>query len=161
MISRRAFLKTGLAGGVLLHLAACVRPAASGGRSAVVGALVPALLAGVLPTDPDLRDRAIAGTVTGVDKAISGLSLAAQEELDQLFDLLTFPPTRILVAGVHPPWPRASVEETAGFLESWRRSRFDLLRSGYAGLHDLILGSWYAQDVAWSAIGYPGPPKVK
>jgi len=161
MISRRAFLKTGVTGGVLLHLAACARPAAGGGRAAVVTALVPAVLAGALPTDPEQRQSAIARTVTGVDKAIDGLSLAAQEEVAQLFDLLAFPPTRIIVAGVHPPWPQASVEEITGFLESWRQSRFDLLRTGYAGLHDLILGSWYAQDGAWSAIGYPGPPRVK
>lgn len=36
--------------------------------------------------------------------------------------------------------------------------RFDLLKSGYAALHDLILGTWYAQPESWAAIGYPGPP---
>jgi hypothetical protein len=46
------------------------------------------------------------------------------------------------------------------FLESWRHSRFDLLKSGYAALHDIIFGAWYAHPDSWESIGYPGPPEV-
>ena len=57
-------------------------------------------------------------------------------------------------------WPDAPTAEVAAFLEAWRRHRATLLRSGYAALHDLVLGTWYADRDAWAAIGYPGPPSL-
>jgi hypothetical protein len=161
MITRREFLKTGLAGGVLLNVAGCTRPSEDGGRGTVLAAIIPVFLAGALPSSGEQRDALVARTVIGVEKAISGLSLATQKEIGELFDLLAFPPTRMLAAGIWSPWPKASPEAIGNFLESWRHSRFDLLKSGYAALHDLVFGAWYARPDTWSAIGYPGPPEVK
>lgn len=161
MTTRRQFLKTGLAGGLLLNLAACGHPAKNGGRSTVLRALIPVILAGALPTDPARLEALITRTITGVDQAIAGLSLATQTEIGELFDLLAFAPTRMLAAGLWSPWAQAKPEEIGRFLESWRHSRFDLLKSGYAALHDLIFGAWYARPDTWPAIGYPGPPKVR
>ncbi len=127
----------------------------------MVAALVPVILDGALPAAGDARAKAVAATVDGVDQAIAGLAPATQEEIGQLFDLLAFAPTRILVAGVWPAWDIALPGEIAAFLDAWRNSRFDLLRSGYAGLHDLILGAWYARAESWPRIGYPGPPTLK
>lgn len=163
MTTRRQFLQTGLAGGFLLTLAGC---GASGtdqasGRQTIIAALVPVILEGSLPVPGESRRKAIAATVEAVEKAIAGLAPATQKEIGQLFDLLAFAPTRILVAGVWPAWDVALPGEVAAFLESWRNSRFDLLRTGYAGLHDLVLGAWYAQPDSWGAIGYPGPPQLK
>ena len=83
------------------------------------------------------------------------------EELDQLFALLAFAPTRCLVAGVWSPWPEASRESIAAFLLRWRDSRFALLRSAYDALHQIVLGAWYANPRAWPAIGYTGPPSLE
>jgi hypothetical protein len=66
----------------------------------------------------------------------------------------------MLVAGVWQRWRDVSAEDAAAFLDRWRHSRFDLLRAGYAALHDLVLGAWYGDARRWSAIGYPGPPKL-
>ena len=99
--------------------------------------------------------------VAGVDKAIAGLSLATQKEIEELFDLLAFAPTRLLAAGLWSPWPEATPEAIGKFLQGWRFSRFNLLKSGYAALHDLVFGAWYARPDTWAAIGYPGPPKVE
>lgn len=162
MTTRRQFLQTGLAGSLLLTMAGCGAPAdRPSGRSQVIAALVPVILEGSLPAADEARSKAIAVTVGGVEKAIAGLALATQKEIGQLFDLLAFAPTRILVAGVWPAWDVALPGEIAAFLNSWRHSRFDLLRTGYAGLHDLVLGAWYAQPDSWAAIGYPGPPLLK
>ena len=161
MTTRREFLKTGLAGALLLNVAGCTRPAQGNGRTVVLTALIPVFLAGVLPRGGATRPELIARTVAGVDKAIAGLSLAAQKEVGELFDLLSFTPTRMIVAGVWSPWPEASAEAIGRFLESWRNSRFDLLKSGYAALHDLIFSAWYARPDTWTAIDYPGPPKVE
>ena len=161
MTTRREFLKTGLAGGLLLNVAGCTRPSADGGKTRILTALVPVMLAGALPAQSELARKQTAETVAGVDRAIAGLGLAAQKEIGELFDLLAFPPTRVLAAGLWSSWEDATPQALHGFLESWRNSRFDLLKSGYAALHDLILGAWYARPDTWEAIGYPGPPKVK
>lgn len=161
MTTRREFLKTGLAGGLLLNVAGCARPSEDGGRAMVLTALVPVMLTGALPAAGEAREALIVRTVAGVDKAIAGLSLATQREVGELFDLLAFPPTRMLAAGIWSPWPKATPEAIGNFLESWRHSRFDLLQSGYAALHDLIFGAWYARPDTWAAIAYPGPPEVK
>jgi hypothetical protein len=161
MTTRREFLKTGLVGAALLNVAACSRPAENGGRAMVLSAVIPVMLEGALPADGEARHQLLAQTLAGVDRAIAGLSLATQKEIGELFDLLAFPPTRMLVAGIWSPWPQATPEAIGNFLENWRHSRFDLLKSGYAALHDLIFGAWYASPDTWAAIGYPGPPKVK
>jgi len=161
MTTRREFLKTGVAGALLLNLAACASPPESDRRAVVLAALIPVFLEGALPANGGTRGELITRTIAGVEKAIAGLSLATQKEIGELFDLLSFAPTRMIVAGVWSPWPEATPEAIGKFLESWRHSRFDLLKSGYAGLHDLIFGAWYARPDTWAAIDYPGPPKVE
>ncbi len=161
MTTRREFLKTGLAGGLLLNVAACTNPVEDGGRQAVLAAVVPVFLAGALPGNGEPFRELLSRTVAGVDQAIAGLPLASQKEIAQLFKLLSFAPARILAAGLWSPWPEASPQAIGGFLESWRNSRFDLFKSGYAALHDLIFAAWYARPETWAAIGYPGPPKVE
>ena len=161
MTTRREFLKTGLAGGLLLNLAGCNRPAENGGRAKILLALIPVILAGAISPQPEEAVRQLKRTLNGVETAINGLSLAMQKEIAELFDLLAFPPTRMLAAGLWLTWEEATPAALNVFLESWRQSRFDLLKSGYAALHDLILAAWYGHADSWAAIGYPGPPMVK
>lgn len=171
MLTRRRFLKVGLVGGAGLavlgtlywqraqrHENVAAFKLDVTGRE-IVAALAPAILAGTLP-EGEGRAAAIERLVDGVEKAIAGLGAAAQDEVRQLFALLGFAPTRILLAGVTPVWREASVADVPAFLERWRFSRLDLLQSAYAALHDLVLGAWYGGDDAWEAIGYPGPPEV-
>jgi len=160
MISRRTFLKTGLAGSLLLGLGGYALAPRSD-RQKVLAAIANAVLQGALPSEAAARQQGIARTVRNVEATIAGLPLATQAELDQLFGLLTSGAGRIVLAGIWSPWEKASIESISAFLESWRHSRFNLLRSAYAGLHDLTLGAWYAEPDTWAAIGYPGPPKLR
>jgi hypothetical protein len=171
-LSRRALLKAGVAGAVALVLARWVyRQAASPTASAahfvaldgrarsVVVAIVPVMLESALPTGEAsmaARDEVVAG----VDRAIAGLPPAVRGEVEELFSLLAFAPTRCLVAGVWMPWAEASPDVIARFLDRWQHSRFALLRSAYEALHRLILAAWYGNARAWPAIGYPGPPSL-
>ena len=126
---------------------------------AILAAIIPVILDGALPVGPDAAgacDEALAGT----GEAIAGLPPSARRELDQLFALLAFAPTRCIVAGVWSPWPNASRESVAAFLGHWRDSRFALLRSAYEALHQIVLGAWYGNPRSWGAIGYPGPPSL-
>lgn len=171
MLSRRQFLKAGLIGGIALSgLAAWygLRRGLSkhgetdftGSEAAMVSAVAAAVLAGMLPKEAGARRAALDRTVSGVARAIGGLGAAAQQEIGELFALLDFPPTRGALAGIWMRWEDAGPDKVAAFLTSWRHSRFALLQSAYAALHDLVLGAWYGQAESWQAIGYPGPPDV-
>jgi hypothetical protein len=169
MTGRRAFLKFGIAGALLLAAAgaargqASYRPTDGSGtfrvlREAdreVLAAIAPAILAGTAAAGP-----AIAAAIGSVDRAVAGLPPHLQQEVGQLLALLASWPGRRWLAGVAAPWRAASVAEVAAFLERWRFSRWALLQQGYHALHDLVLAAWYARPDSWAAIGYPGPPEV-
>jgi hypothetical protein len=166
MISRRTFIVAGVGGAAALALAHWWRSsgdgtlAADADATAIIAAVVPALLGGALPDDASRRPRAIDETIAAVRQAIAGLPPAAQIEIGQLFALLAFPPARIALARVDSPWPGATTAEVAAFLERWRTSRFKLFRSAYDALHQLIYAGWYGQPSSWAAIGYAGPPEL-
>lgn len=172
-VSRRTLLKVGVAGGAALLVArwlytpTTLRPqpsdnagALDAGARTVVAAIIPVFLSGALTDEPEAA-KARAETVDGVERAIAGLSPATRQELADLFSLLVFPPTRCLIAGIWSSWPEATNETIASFLARWRNSRFMLLRSAYAALHQLVFSAWYANPRAWPAIGYAGPPSLE
>src|ERR1700676_1159313 len=135
--TRRTLLKAGIAGGVVLVLARWMvtshapRESAEGTRSAldssartIIAAIVPVLLEGAIP-DVDTSVEARAEVVAGVDRAVAGLPPGSRKELEQLFALLSFAPTRCLLAGVWSSWPdasRCSFPDTARCISSsWLR----------------------------------------
>jgi hypothetical protein len=161
--ARRQFIKTGMAGSLLLLCAgwlnaAGARPLSDAERD-MLGALINAMLEGALPKDLAQRRRLVALTIDGIAVEIAGLSLATQVQVGELFGLLVVAPGRVVLAGVGKPWREAGVADVSEFLQSWRTSRLSLLQGAYGALHDLIFGAWYARADTWDAIGYPGPPK--
>lgn len=171
MATRRQFIKAGILGGAALGVAGAWYGWKHRGRVAADGfagpreremltAIVPVMLAEALPAGPPGSSAAVAATVEAVSAAVAGLSASTQKEVAELFGLLTFPPTRVLVAGVVHPWADAPEGEISAFLRDWRFSRFALLESAYAALHDLICAAWYGNSASWPRIDYPGPPEV-
>jgi hypothetical protein len=169
---RRQFLKVGLIGtGVLVAAAGGIiftRPVVKcknclwlqQGDLDLLQAIVPVVLAGALPDSKEDRAQAINEIITGFDISISYFPSVVRAEIRQLLWLLEFPITRSLFTGVWSAWGTASEAEITDFLESWQFSRFDLFRVGYTALHDLLVGSWYANPRSWSRIHYPGPPAL-
>jgi hypothetical protein len=94
-----------------------------------------------------------------VHQAILGLPLTAQKEVQDLFGLLALAPARRALTGVSSGWANATDAQVTGFLQEWRFHSLDMLQTAYHALHDLIIGSWYADPASWAAIGYPGPMK--
>ena len=170
MATRRQFLKVGIAGAAVLagvrYLETSEAAPAPNYRvldaTAVVtvSALVPIVLEGALPDDPQARARAIRETVEGFDRAVSGMSLPVQKEVDQLFGVLRFAPARLAFTGLWQSVEESRPEDVAAFLTRWRHSRFDIQRAGYQALTQLIQAAWYDNTTSWAAIGYPGPPKI-
>lgn len=162
-VSRRTFLKAGLVGTLALAAAGgtyrVLNPSAPSrfmmddAAHGALAAIVPVMLKGAI------EENQTEAAILRVQQAISTLPLPTQKEVQDLFALLTFAPARRFVAGVPEDWPQAAPEEVEAFLQRWRLSRFALLQSAYHALHDLIIGSWYADESTWAAIGYPGPLK--
>ena len=164
--SRRSFVKVGIIGALMLGSAGGIyrlmRPSSPAGKfvldgsgAAALVAIIPIMLKGAIEPGP----AATAQATERVVGAIAGLPLSTQKEIQDLFGLLSFGPTRRLLAGVPDTWHDARGDDIANFLNSWRNHRIGMLQSAYAALHDLIIGSWYTNEATWSAIGYPGPIK--
>ena len=168
-VRRRRFIQAGIAGAALLALARWVdQPLAAatnyrfldarGVKS--VGALVPVVLAGTLPTDESARRAAVDEVVAAFDRAVAGLAIPVQQEIGELFSFLHTPPLRLAFAGLWSPLEESTPQQIVEFLVRWRDSPFDLQRASYRALTQLIQAAWYGNSTSWAAIGYPGPPAV-
>ncbi|MGE5339287.1 MAG: hypothetical protein ACM3PU_15770 [Gemmatimonadota bacterium] len=164
---RRTFLRVGLAGSALLAAAGgaalLLRRAAPDAASIddtriVLRAVMPAFLAGALPSDEAARTRALEAGLQRTLATIAGLPPSTRAELGELFVLLASAPGRWL-AGVDR-WEAANVDQVSAFLQRWRTHSFDLFEAGYHAMHDLVLGPYYADRSTWDAIGYPGPIRI-
>lgn len=124
----------------------------------VLRAVLPVLLAGALPGAPAARELAIEAGLQRTVAAIAGMPPAVQTEIAELMTLLDARVGRWL-AGIDD-WNSADPARVAAFLQRWRQHRFDLLQAAYHALHDLALGPYYADPVAWEVIGYPGPIRL-
>ncbi|MBI2382383.1 MAG: hypothetical protein HYV16_16665 [Gammaproteobacteria bacterium] len=166
LLSRRQLLVHALQGGALLAGAPALALAETSMASRflteadqlILAAVVPVILAGALPVEG--RKAAIEGVIRDLDSAIAHLPERTRDELRQLFELLDGRLSRLALTGLWAQWAELRPAQVEEFLGEWRESYLDLLRTAYAGLHDLILGVWYGTPAAWSGIGYGGPPPI-
>ncbi|MES2319460.1 MAG: twin-arginine translocation signal domain-containing protein [Pseudomonadota bacterium] len=168
--NRRTFLKVGALAALTLAAGGGIyrythppgpqqRFLLDGEAKAALDAIIPAMLAGALPTEAPARAAAINATTGRVHLAILGLPLNAQKEVQDLFGLLALAPARRMLTGVSGRWSQATDTQVGIFLQEWRFHRLGMLQTAYHALHDLIIGSWYADPASWAGIGYPGPMK--
>jgi len=158
-VDRRQFIRFGLAGLATVSLVRFGRAAApagvlTGDDRRRLGAIARGLLGSALPSGGGAK------VVTAIDGIIANLPPATQAELRDLFDLIGFAPARLALTGAWSDWDARPTPEIDSALEGWRTSRFALLRSAYAGLHELVMAGWYGDPAAWARIGYDGPPDV-
>jgi hypothetical protein len=165
-VSRRSFLKVGLAGAITLASAGGLYRALNtrsplgkftldGDAKAALAAIIAVMLKGTKSISTQSTETAI----LRVQGAIAGLPLVTQKEIQELFALLTLGPTRRFLAGIPDNWSEAKTEDVAAFLQNWRMHRISMLQIAYHALHDLFIGPWYADESTWASIGYPGPIK--
>lgn len=121
----------------------------------VLSAIIPVMLDGTSD-----NKQAVIQTIINMDASIQFLSLSAQSELRDLFNLLANKLGRALLAGVWSSWQRASTEDIVQFLKYWQNSFMDLLQIGYQALTQLVFGNYYSESTSWSQLDYPGPPSL-
>lgn len=170
-LSRRTFIAAGVFGALALAATRFLPRTSDAPRdpalraldaesTEIMTAVVPAMLDGALPEEPNARAIAVRETVTGIDQAILGLPPLARAELDQLFALLASSPGRLALLRTTSTWSAVGVADVNAFLDRLRTSRWTLLRAAYDAMHQLVLASWYGNPRAWTAIGYGGPPAL-
>lgn len=166
-MGRRQFLRVGALGALTLStvsatalLTGCSRSTAAKGYRllrdtdiTLMRALIPVVLAGALPSGL-AAPQAITDTLQSLDQVLFYSSRAGHKQVRQLFDLLSFAPTRMAMAGVSDDWAQASPAAVAEFLQAWRGSSIGMLRAGYIGLVQMLEMSWYLQPQSWPATGY-------
>ncbi len=170
MWSRRRVIFVGVVGAVAAGAAVMLpRLAGSGGAPAgttvvaehadMLRAVAAALLGSALPADAEARGRELSRVVTATGALITNLPPLTRKEIADLFGLLALKPARVLL-GYSGDWAGADIPAVATFLGGLRDSSIGLKQQAYFALHDLLIGSFYAEPSTWAATGYPGPPKL-
>ena len=118
-----------------------------------------ALLGSALPGDAPARAAEIARVLSAAGMLIDNLPPSTRSEVGDLFGLLALKPARALL-GYGGDWQDDNVPAVASFLYGLRDSSLALKQQAYFALHDMVLGSYYAEPSTWGATGYPGPPKL-
>lgn len=173
-LSRRDFLRTGIAGSALLAagsaaalLSGCDRrPATAMGYRVLRADDIPMLrkvlaaaLDGALPEDVDAQERAIDGALSSLDLLLHDTSDGVRGVFLPLFDLMTVPVTRGPLFGLWMAWGRAGVGDAVRVLDRLATSRTETLRGAYNGLTTLVSLAWYLDEKHRDGARYPGPPR--
>ena len=170
MWSRRRVIFVGVVGAVAAG-AALVLPRLGSSAAAPSGAalaaehghmlraVTQALLGSALPADADARNRELTRVTTATGALITNLPPSTRKEINDLFGLLALKPARALL-GYSGDWMTADIPAVTAFLAGLRDSSIGLKQQAYFALHDLLIGSFYAEPSTWAATGYPGPPKL-
>lgn len=124
----------------------------------VLRAVAPAVLGSLLPADRAARERALDDAMWALDDYLAHLSLPLQGQARTLLAVLHSLPARALLLGTTRDWREAPPARVEAFLRVARGSRVLLLRRIYVFLQSMIVIAWFDLPVAWSELGYPGPP---
>lgn len=120
-------------------------------------AMIPAVMKGKIAADDS---EAIDRTLQSFDTLLDDLSWSVVDVLRQAFDVLSFAPTRALLAGQWSSWANASVEDAEGSLNRLRDSGIGLLNAIYAAVVRLVGSAYYlVPEYAAAHAAYPGPPQ--
>ena len=174
MLTRRQLLLGSLLGGAALAgLTLSLAPAddaaapqpelkfLTGDDALILSALIPVLLDGALSSDANIQQQQVQTVIRRLDEALRHLYPRTRAELRELFDLLGNKAGRVTLAGIWSNWASASLHDKNEFLNDWRESFLDLLQTAYAGLHNLVMASFYGDSANWALVGYAGPPQVR
>jgi hypothetical protein len=119
-----------------------------------------AVLAGLLPSTEPARKQAVDAWLQRFEATVAGMPTGVQKELDQLLLILQSAPGRLALAGLQEPWHSASPQQVQAAMQNLRMSGLAVRQQIFHALRDLSNAAFFASPQTWSALGYPGPPKV-
>ncbi len=163
-MQRRQFIMLGLAAGATFATGISVYPLVVADQQdrrdaavLVLDAILPALLLGALPADPQQQQVALTQTRNAALDFLPFLPKRTQAELSQLFLLLSEQVTRLALTGHLLTMNELTIAQRLQLLESWRTSYLVLLQQAFNGLRALLLGAYYGQPAQWQTLGYQPP----
>ena len=170
MWSRRRFIFVGVAGSIAAGAAlvlARMKAANVAPKGSVLAqqhdnmlrVVAAAVLGSALPTDVPSRGAELSRVVAAVGALIDNFPASTRREVGDLFGLLALTPARMML-GFSDNWDAADAPAVAQSLLALRDSSIGLKQQAYFALHDMVLGSFYAEPKTWLSTGYPGPPKL-
>jgi len=174
VISRRRFLRRGLAGGALLAGAALAPLAFRSTRLRQPRAALHLLSVQEYSVLAAAVERIVPGGGAGANwPAAAALDCAGKidalmarvhpdvgNDFRRLLRLLESSAFGAVQAGAPRPFTQSPPAQQDARLEGWRTSRLELLRSGYQAVKRLAHATYYASPETYGLIGYPGPPDV-
>jgi hypothetical protein len=173
--TRRSILKKGIVGGVILLLGGAVpillRPTRILRRpnrplrilTAKEHAIFAAAAARICPREPTSTGWPSADSVDcagKVDLVMAELHPKAAAELRKLLHVFESGMTGLLSIASPTTFTGATDADQDRRLESWRRSRVALFRSGYQAMKRLAFATYYSSPETYAHVGYPGPPAI-
>ena len=170
MWSRRRVIFVGVAGTIAAGAALVLPRRGSSGtapsgsvliseHAGMLRAVSQALLGSALPSEAEALNRELTRVTDATAALITNLPASTRQEIADLFGLLELKPARVLL-GYSGDWAGADIPTVTTFLADLRDSSIGLKQQAYFALHDLLLGSFYAEPTTWAATGYPGPPRL-
>lgn len=170
MWSRRRFIFVGVAGAIAAGAAFVLPqfgksgPAPKGSALAqqhadILRVVATAVLGPALPADVTSREAELSRVVSAAGALIDNFPASTRREIGDLFGLLALKPARVLL-GFSGNWEASEAPAVAQSLLALRDSSIGLKQQAYFALHDMVLGSFYAEPKTWLSTGYPGPPKL-
>lgn len=170
MWSRRRFIFVGVAGAIAAGAALVVPRLAKSGaapkgsvlvleHTAMLHVVAVAVLGPALPSDTASRSAELTRVVTAAGVLIDNFPASTRSEVGDLFGLLALKPARMIL-GFGGNWDMSEAPAVAQSLLALRDSSIGLKQQAYFALHDMVLGSFYAEPKTWVSTGYPGPPKL-
>jgi hypothetical protein len=167
---RRSFLVKGLAGTLLLALAAGallarrktqVAPGVDGSLSVFSPDEATVLLAvadRLVPERADFpRPRALS-LAERMDAIAAEADPATRLDLRRLVRLFESAFAGFLLDAQPDVFTASSPEAQDRRLRAWAESRIGARRTGYQALRRLVYAAYYGSQESWAAVGYPGPP---
>lgn len=166
--NRRAFVKKGLLGGLLLTAGGAGFLAVRGGKDVAptepllvftpkTFSIMVAVAETVLPF-PSATPAVVAHRV---DQSLSFAPKRVQGDVQSALNLLENGLSGVLFRRQTSPFSTLSVEDRGIALNRWRDSSITLLRGGYHAIRKLAIAGHYSALEKAKETGYPGPPFEK
>lgn len=169
--TRRGFMQLSASSAAVLTLGASIAgltgcskaPVASGykvlrpGDIEILRAVAPVILSGSYPGSLAADGEAV--LLRSLDKVVLTLQDYARGQLVMMFDALQVAPVRLAMGAPWASWSEMPADDIEAFLHSWKTSRIQLKRMGYASLCKLVTMCWYSQPSTFAFSGYPGMPQ--